>query len=991
MKAKYILPMAFGLFLIPKLATQAYETHAFMMGGGGATACKVMIPVDHEANYDVTLKTEYGTETVPFLAMFNPNCAKVQEMDYAVEHINNGKNLFFLNEYGGMVGYMPVSPGYEKLQLSSTLDVLPIIDSTVHGGKFVGYSVPRNDTSCGATHGKYKPICDDSNHYGWGHALKSYTTSNLKALASAIKAKNQSKINSLTGEYEFIGYSTDGTPLNNTYFPSEYPVQYVAGNDKAIFDGSKGSGKPNVYPFIDDPWSKGTAETLYDDGRDAERTNIKRNAISRLIKQENLSGSVDKWMNKLSLKNNATAQAGVFEGREKHGLYNIVVLEAPSTSRLNVAIMEMTLYDEGEKIASFTRDAIGLEFGTTWVKAENNKAVMLEGGKDYTLEIKVVNGSDQSVSTSHLINASIEADDKTLDESERKIEEQIKGGSSSIAKDGEKVFKTTITMPEGNGIITIDAALDEDTYSPVNFNRVDDFAQIVVQVESKGDLSVCAIKVFDKETGKEITVEDGFAGDLVQDREYDVEYHICYDGTQIKGPHKIQVEGYLTTEGSRHEEVSLDRELEIDLSKTTIIKETIRVSNPHIITEIKISTDNEKINKDTTNDSGALDISNSPNVKLTDLTITPNRTDLEPVGCHIVTVSYNLTLDAPKEGYNATFDTQTRIKIGSKEYMVSDKIKKGTDKHTHNLEYCFPEGGPTTGETVEAFVNINQAMHESTYDDNKKEIQWNGIRGDEDRVGCPVGDNVANKVTWNQTYTIYTYEVWEEDGVILEKLIDTEPITKQNETESFKIKSIQMRSKLQQDLQLGDNGWIEVIGVTDGEATQVAVPKIKAGYGFEIRVLAEYETNAFDSMGQLDLEALNNGEVQTIKVIAAGEHEAPNIVNDFFINVDGKLSLKVDEGLSLEVTDSENGEHTKVFDVTITPHNSPNTDEEDDTRIYINENTKDGTYKMTFATPSIVGLTSRSENEQTILCDDIEIEFEVVGSVYDDLNTHQTN
>lgn len=204
MKAKYILPMAFGLFLIPKLATQAYETHAFMMGGGGATACKVMIPVDHEANYDITLKTEYGTETVPFLAMFNPNCAKVQEMDYAVEHINNGKNLFFLNEYGGMVGYMPVSPGYEKLQLSSTLDVLPVIDSTVHGGKFVGYSVPRNDTSCGATHGKYKPICDNSNHYGWGHALKSYTTSNLKALATAIKAKNQSKINSLTGESFFF-------------------------------------------------------------------------------------------------------------------------------------------------------------------------------------------------------------------------------------------------------------------------------------------------------------------------------------------------------------------------------------------------------------------------------------------------------------------------------------------------------------------------------------------------------------------------------------------------------------------------------------------------------------------------------------------------------------------------------------------------------------------------------------------------------------------
>lgn len=56
-----------------------------------------MIPVDNEANYDITLKTEYGTETVPFMAMFNLNCAKVKEMDYVVKYINNRKNLFFLS------------------------------------------------------------------------------------------------------------------------------------------------------------------------------------------------------------------------------------------------------------------------------------------------------------------------------------------------------------------------------------------------------------------------------------------------------------------------------------------------------------------------------------------------------------------------------------------------------------------------------------------------------------------------------------------------------------------------------------------------------------------------------------------------------------------------------------------------------------------------------------------------------------------------------
>ena len=197
-----------------------------------------------------------------------------------------------------------------------------------------------------------------------------------------------------------------------------------------------------------------------------------------------------------------------------------------------------------------------------------------------------------------------------------------------------------------------------------------------------------------------------------------------------------------------------------------------------------------------------------------------------------------------------------------------------------------------------------------------------------------------------------------------------------------------MRSKLQQDLQLGDKGWIEVLGLENGQLVQVNTPKIKAGYGFEIKIEAEYTTNAFDNDYQkIDTKALEEGKKQTIQVVSAGSHKSPNLVNDFYLNIGGK-TINVGTGLDLNIEKSGTNNSTNVFQVTITPHNSPNTSEVNDTRLYVSENTADGMYQAKFFTPAIIGLTSRSDKENTVLCDEIEINFEVVGSVYDDLNTH---
>lgn len=1003
MRAKAILSLAFGMSLIPALV-RPQEVQAFMMGGGSNNACDIFVKTDIPANYGVTLETDEGDkETVPFMVKFNENCPKVREMPHAVYHINNGTNLFFLKEYGDMVVYSPAYQGYEKLQKTSNPGAL--YDNyqsdegesyNRFGSLFVNYSVPRNDTSCGFKASNNNPVCiKNSTYYEWGHSLANYNDSNLDKLTKAIQNGDQATINALTGEFEYIGYSTDGTPINNAYFPNEYPVRYS--NGKIVKSGQGGSGKSNAYPWINNPWAWGTSKTEYDDGTHPGKTTIKRKAIRRLIKQENLGKTVDYWMNRLSLKNNATAQAGIFEGRENgptftkkvNGkkqylkLYNLVILEStngPGTSLSNVAIMEMNLYDGDEKVATFTRRAIGYEQADVWVKQVNGKPMVFEGGKEYTLKVKVVNGSGKTISTSHQVDGTVKASE------DEKAEITQSKGSTSMANNASQELTLKFKMPEANGKVNIDLGLNEKTYARVNSNRVDDRGTISVQVETpRGDISVCDIKLFEKGGATEIGEED-----IVQDREYDVKYYICYEGDDIKGTHKVDVTGTLATTGQYHQEISLDRTIEIELNKTNVITETIQVSNPEIITNIKISTENNKINTDTTNDSMNAEFKNAPNIKLNNLTITPGKIEFTPVGCHVVTVSYNLTLEDVKSNYDATFNTTTRIVIGNKTYEVTDRIKKGTHKYTHNLEYCFPNGDEGGTREVIAEANKNQAMFESTISDNVDSIDWNGNNNGLDRIGCPVGDNVKNEVTWTQTYTIDTVEVWYENGRLMQKVIESENKTVSNQIESFKITSIQMRSKLQQDLEMGEDGWIDVIRVTNNTAEQIAIPKIKAGYGFEFRIQAEYTTNAFDNVNQqIDIPTLESGEKQTIQVVSAGSHDRPNLVNDFYLNIDGKTTLNVGNGLNLDIEKSGTNESTNKFNVTITPHTSPNTGEADDTRVYIGENTADGEYKMTFYTPAITGLTSKSESENTILCDDIEIKFNVTGSVYDDLNTHE--
>lgn len=1003
MKARYSLTklavtsLAIATFYNIKQPTEIF---AFGIGGGSSSnnSCKVFEYLNHKDNQWVKYETSSGTISMPLLVYFNSNCAKTKALPHAVEHINgtNGKtNVFVLRRTGDIVAYTPDLGEYDYLiskkgsmsHISATTNGNRYgnIGDNRHGTSFLNYSVPANDTSCGYSpkkgEGGYQPVCiEDKTYFKWGHFLKSNTEANRKKLADAIAKNDEDKIASLTGEWEYVGYSYDGTMIPNPYFPSDWPIQY------------NGSGNISAYPSVTNPWNWGTAKSKYDIALKGEDDYwIKYNAIVDFKTQETLKGSISTLMNKFSLKNDYRYSAGVFETRgdkidDKSRYYALALVNAPVNALNNVALMELAIYDGNTKVASWTRKATMMEYGEAYIlKDKNGKLVKLEGGKTYKASVTVLNDSRQALTMPHKIDLNIEAEEIVMTGEAYEELMTMNAASSGFGMQKTQNLSKNFTMPDTNGFVELKASLNDENYGAFNHWKIDDMAKVIVQVEApKGDISVCDIKLFEKGGKTEITEDD-----LVQDREYDVEYHICYTGANVEEKQDVKIEGTLSTSGQHHEEISLDRTISIPLDKTNVIRETIRVSKPEINTNIKISIANKNLNTNLRNDSMSKTYSNAPNIKLTNLKITPDKINFKPLtGCHTVTVSYNLTLTDVKSDYNSTFNTQTRLMIGGKEYTVTDRIKKGTSKYTHNLDYCFEAGETSQTKKVIAEANKNQAMYESTISDNTNEIDWIGVTDTSSLTGCPVDGTVKNEVEWTQTYVIDTIDVWYENGRLMQKVTKSETKTVTNQTESFKITSIQMRSKLQQDLQLGNDGWVEVLGLENNHLIQVNTPKIKAGYGFEFKIEAEYTTNAFDNVNQtIDTNALEEGKKQTIQVVSAGSHKSPNLVNDFYLNIGGK-TINVGTGLDLEVEKSGTNNSTNVFKVTITPHHSPNTGEANDTRLYVSENTADGIYQAKFFTPAIIGLTSRSENEDTILCDEIEIDFEVIGSVYDDLNTH---
>ena len=325
--------------------------------------------------------------------------------------------------------------------------------------------------------------------------------------------------------------------------------------------------------------------------------------------------------------------------------------------------------------------------------------------------------------------------------------------------------------------------------------------------------------------------------------------------------------------------------------------------------------------------------------------------------------------------------------------MKSDYIKAYAlqDKRHYTTELTLPNGCFKVDDKITVKVNPSHKIHEYDLSDNAQTVVW-GSKYPADY--CATTSNPV--LTWDQKYL---------DLLILEngyatnvdQLLDRDWV-KVRDYEKLAITKIEMRSKLMTDKKLGPNGdgWVNVIEVdSSGNITQVATPEIKAGYGFDIRVTVEYETDAYYN------ERTDSRLVQIPSSRLYTPLRSLNLADNLFIQLPGTgknlISLTTDE-LKLERTetiDTSNNVTKHIWTYTIADRLSPNGTNEMVNSLFIDENTKDGEYEISLYTFPIYGVPDKTPiregnsdvlTEHKPLCSNTTIKFKVNGSVYDDLN-----
>ena len=183
--------------------------------------------------------------------------------------------------------------------------------------------------------------------------------------------------------------------------------------------------------------------------------------------------------------------------------------------------------------------------------------------------------------------------------------------------------------------------------------------------------------------------------------------------------------------------------------------------------------------------------------------------------------------------------------------------------------------------------------------------------------------------------------------------------------ERHKVDKVLFRSKSTTDKQ---GGWVDLLS-TKG--------KIKAGYGFELKVVTSYRTNTYNDTPK----PYDNG-------FWSGRHVSPG-----YSWVDSTARLKItmpmvdDMGkpIALELDGSQSG---SWYNNTTTYELEPRTVINDPERkVYINENTKDGNYNVRIETEPFYGSPDKPYTSRE-LCDIKNVTIEVKGSYLDDLKTH---
>lgn len=400
-----------------------------------------------------------------------------------------------------------------------------------------------------------------------------------------------------------------------------------------------------------------------------------------------------------------------------------------------------------------------------------------------------------------------------------------------------------------------------------------------------------------------------------------------------------------------------------------------------------------------------------------------------------VAVSFDIFNKVPETAEDADYETDVPVNVqlfDKSGDLISDvttleHLESGSNNRIIR-SYSVPA---KTGEWVKAIVTMNknyQTYESSIYDRPTPNIDNNtgsAMTANAGALGLLGNNNGTSNNTayfapmitpdtkawvtnpsnsWKQSYVTHNWEgktipyttlSGGSESFALYNGLTTET-KKLNQTEEYSIESVLFRSKYTKDNKLGDveynkdgeTGWVRL----DGDKPEDA--KIKAGYGYELKVRVAYETDAFEVEPDVAVKGTNGSNIRP-------KHVEANLVNDLFLRVKGSKKIysvnpqkvytdggSVDTIPNLQGKVISSDKNKTVYEYTIKPQSNLGLQEVG--KMFVKDTTKDGKYGLEIWTPVINGIATKRETSssyiQKPLADaEMDMTFEVKGSATDDL------
>lgn len=851
------------------------------------------------------------------------------------------------------------------------------------------------------------------------------------------------------GEWRYLGYSSDGATTNNALFPEDYTSNYNPLSYDYFTKPWNRTGIPKMF----------VPGSSFDTAKAGSPDYKKKDRVVWLLRKQSPTMETQKqsfWMDRLSLTapafHDTASFRGVWQPRGTIRYVDYVLINTLEQRNMMVTRMEIIEKETGDVVAVYTNNTAGKAGGS--VSYRGDKVMYTQTKYDVKVTVKNMNNVATKLSQSQ-VDAGYKRDydpsvtypsDFKGGKYGNEYNQNIKGAKIP-ANGSANFFLRDIVIPDNQAdkMIMMNSIIGADhrKVAQDNLNTDDDTAMIPISVKSKpGDMEMDKIELI-SENGKVVAQP-------IPGEKYKVRYTYRYEGGDIRqarynrlrdseGNYYYAFAGYNYPKVRLSVKSNIERKLPLggtDFSQETIIidskvrngqefkfetKEAVLYENPFVKAtgDFDISDAYQKYNSG--NDRATKTWQRPYDYGVENLQVIPRTERTTESGKMKVAVSFTATQDAPIEATRARFqeDLDITVNVNGKRKNITEHMVEGKNKNI----VVMMEVDANPGDILDATVNVNSSGDAWEFSNSgnvmaNNKAQTKAITS----LFSLTGGNYDNKNTsgyiseymlfpdedewvtntsneWVQEYEVsefsgerisYTSKSGQPYSFTKYRSNPTTRTVEVSQNESYEIEEILFRSKFTKDNKMGEDGWVNMISASD-------LPRIKAGYGYELKVKVRYKTNALRTQpAKVNIPNFANRSKRTGEGTSVRPYNiAPNIPEEIFVKVPGMdtpISVTGARGTQPKMDAKRSGGvGNTVFEYTLKATQDMGITEPG--KLYVGEDVKDGKYEIQVWTPQINGIPTKNLSDQnglsvyepSLLGDYQRVEFEVKGSATDDL------